>query len=432
MWFLAGYQPRGWFDPRYGSGHDFRRPKHYLEGAQALERGCFDGILIADQPSINNTYNSSIDAQLRSGNESICGDPLPLLTMMGAVTEHLGLVGTYSTTFHPPYLLARQLNALDHLTEGRAGWNIVTSGRVTDGLNFGFPTPEHDHRYDMGDEHVDLCKALWESWEPDAVLLDREKGVFADPAKVHQVDFEGRYHRSRGPLSFPRSPQGVPVLAQAGASQRGREFGARNAELIMGNQNSIAGMKDYVSDVKKRAADRYDRATRIMFNIQPVIGETREVAEERLLALKRLAKHRVYVDAGLAFASGGMKTDLGKLDLDIPVMKQIEAMDEQERPKPGSILFQYAMENPNFTPRDLAEREGLKMTLPIVGTAEEVADRMCEIAEETGADGFMFRETLHPGYVADIVDGLVPALQRRGAMRTEYAGKTFREILNEY
>jgi FMN-dependent oxidoreductase (nitrilotriacetate monooxygenase family) len=433
LWFLAGYQPRGWFDPRYGTGHDFRKAGHYIAGAQAIERACFDGVLVADQPSINDSYGSGdLSRQLRSGYESICGDPMNLLAFMGAHTKHIGLIGTFSTTYHPPFLLARQLNALDHLTEGRAGWNIVTSAHPNDGKNFGVALPEHDDRYDMGDEHVDLVKALCNSWEQDAVLLDRENGVFADPSKVHPVNFEGERYRSQGPLPFPRSPQGTPVLAQAGASGRGREFGARNAELIMGNQNSTAGMKDYVTDVKARGRKSYGREPKVFFNIQPVIGETHEIAEERMSYMKESAKHRVIFDAGLAFASASMGIDLSIFDLDIPVLKQIEAIDQNKRPASGSIISQYAMANPEFTPRDLGEHEGLKMTLPLVGTAEEVADQMCEIAEETGADGFLFRESMHPAYLADICDGLVPALQRRGAMRTEYSGGTFREVLNEY
>lgn len=430
VWFLSGFQPRGWLDPRWGTGYDFRRRDLYMDAARTLERGCFDGILIADQHSIDDTYTGSISAALRSGYESLCGDPLVLLATMGAVTERLGLVPTMSTTFHPPFLLARQLNALDHLTNGRAGWNVVTSARERDGENFGSALPEHSRRYDMADEYVELCHRLWRSWDGDAVLLDRDRGQFADPAKVHEVAFKGQYYSSRGPLPMCASPQGSPVIFQAGGSGRGRKFAARHADCILSNQNSVLGMKEYVEDVARLAAG-FDRPRpRVLFSIQPVVGETGEAAREKEQAQQALARTEPYFTAGLTFASMTMGIDLSKFDLDVPVAQQL---DKVQASKPGeSIQFQYFKANPDTTPRDMGIRESLKSTIPIVGTAEDVAERMCEIASETGADGFMIREALLPSYLTDIVDRVVPALQRRKALRTQYSGKTFRDHIFEY
>lgn len=430
VWFLAGYQPRGWLDPRWGTSYDFRGPDLYLDAARILERGCFDAILFADQASIDDTYTGSIAPVLRSGYESICGDPLVPLALMGAVTKHIGLAPTLSTTFYPPYLLARQLNALDHMTNGRAGWNVVTGARQSDGANYGQEMPEHDTRYDMADEHVELCHKLWRSWEPDAVLLDRELGQFADPAKVHAVNFKGRWYSSRGPLPMPSSPQVSPVIFQAGGSGRGREFAARHADCILSNQNSTRGMKEYVEDVRRRAAELGRDRPRVLFSIQPVIGETPDAAREKERAQYALAQTEPYLTAGLAFASMSSGIDLSKLDLDAPIADQLHKVTSS---KPGeSILFQYFKDRPDTTPRDMGIKEAVKATIPIVGTPDQVADRMCEIAEETGADGFMIREALLPSYLIDIVDRVVPALQRRGAMRKEYSGKTFRDHILEY
>ena len=430
VWFLSGYQPRGWLDPRWATGYDFRGPELYMDGARILERGCFDGVLIADQPSIDDTFTGSIAASLRSGYESICGDPLIPLAMMGAVTKHIGLVPTLTTTFHPPFLLARQLNALDHMTNGRAGWNVVTSARFRDGENYGKQLPEHDTRYDMADEYVELCHALWRSWEPDAVLLDRTTGQFADPSKVHEINFKGQWHSSRGPLPMCASPQVSPVIFQAGGSGRGQEFAARHAECILSNQNSTKGMKDYVDAIQKRAEKYGKPRPRILFSIQPVIGDTPEAAREKERAHLALANTEAYLNGGLAFASMSLGIDLSKLDLDTPVSQQLHKV---ERTKSGeSILFQYFKARPETTPRDMGIKEAVKVTIPIVGTAEEVAERLCEIVAETGADGFMIREAFLPSYMCDIVDRVVPALQRRGAMRKGYSGKTFRDHIYEY
>ena len=401
-----------------------------MDAARTLERGMFDAVLIADQPSIDDTYTGSIAPALRAGNDSLCGDPLVPLAMMGAVTKHIGLVPTLTTTFHPPYLLARQLNAMDHMTNGRAGWNVVTSTRLTDGHNFGIDLPDKDLRYDMADEFVELCHKLWNSWEPDAIEMDIGGGQFANPEKVSAINFEGKWFRSRGPLTMPRSPQGSPVIFQAGGSGRGRQFAAKNADCILSNQNSIAGMKEYVDDVTARSKE-FDRPVpRVLFSIQPIVGDTQEAAEEKRRAYERLADHEAYLTSGLVFASMSLGVDMAQFDLDTPLADQLHKLDGK---KPGeSLLFQYFKARPDVTPRDIGRNEALKTTLPMCGTPEQIARQMQEVAEETGAAGFMIREAFLPSYLSDIVDRVVPELQAIGAMRTAYAGKTFRENILEF
>lgn len=429
VWFLAGVQPRNWLDPRLGSGYDFRYPELYIDMARAMERGCLDGILIADQTSIDMTYGGSIDAFVGYGNESINGDPVPALAMMGAVTSHLGLVPTLSTGMYRPFMLARLLTTLDHLTRGRSGWNVVTSGRALDYENIGEVSPAHDDRYDIADEYMELCYQLWDSWAPDAVIMDHEKGIFADPSKVHAIHFEGKHFRSRGPLNFPPGPQRRPVIAQAGGSPRGRKFAARHAELVLTNQNSVKGLKAFASDVKAQAA-ALGRELKILCSVKPIIGETEEIAKRREQELLARAKTTPYLECGLGFASMALGIDLSRYDLDRPLLEQLETEG------PGkvslSILPQYLNANPQVTPRHIGEMEGVKVTLPLVGTADQVAEQMAKVAEETGADGYMIREALLPGYVLDIVDHLVPALQRRDLFRKRYSGTTFREHLFEY
>jgi FMN-dependent oxidoreductase (nitrilotriacetate monooxygenase family) len=425
VWFLAGVQPRTWLDPRWGSGYDFRRPELYLDMARMLERGCLDAILIADQTSIDMTYGGSIDTFVKYGNESINGDPVPALSMMASVTRHLGLVPTLSTGMYRPFMLARLLATLDHFSRGRAGWNVVTGGRALDYENIGEVSPPHDERYDIADEYLELCYRLWESWEPGAVLMDREAGIFADPAKVHEIHFAGQHFRSRGPLNFPPGPQGRPVIAQAGGSPRGRTFAAHHAELVLTNQNSTKGLKNFTSDVKEQAA-ALGREVKVLCSVKPIIGETEAIARQREQQLLELARTPAYLECGLAFASMGLGLDLAEFDLDRPLAEQIASRGPQ---KGLSIIPQYLSANPQVTPRHMGEMEGAKLTLPMVGTADQVAEQMLAVAEETGADGYMIREALLPGYVLDIVDHLVPALQRRGLFRTQYCGTTFRENL---
>lgn len=429
VWFLAGIQPRGWLDPRWGSGYDFRRPDIYVDMARAMEKACLDGILIADQMSIDEHYGGSFDNYVTYANESINSDPVPAVAMMGAATSRLGLVPTLSTGMYHPFVLARLLTTLDNLTHGRIGWNLVTGGRTLDYENIGQASPPHDERYDIADEYLALCHELWDSWAPEAVLMDHQQGVFADSSKVHSVNFAGKYFRSRGPLNAPPSPQHHPVIAQAGGSPRGRTFAANNAEMVLSNQNSVDGLKAFTKDVKEQAA-AIGREVKVLCSVKPIVGETEEIARLKEQELLRLAKEPTFLYSGLGFVSSSLGMNLAEFELDRPLMDQLP--DVVPGGKGQSIVPQYLAGNPQVTPRQMGEMEGVKITLPLVGRPDQVASEMANIIDETNADGFMIRETLLPLYVHDVADLLVPALQRRGLFRREYSGATFRENLFEY
>lgn len=431
-WFLQGSSVQAWGEAWTGHiGNSWMQPTLFLDMARSLERACFDYILLEDSSYVGESFNGSTEVYLKNGLSVPRQDPSVVAALMTQVTSRIGIVPTFGTFAYPPYLLARLVATLDQVSAGRIGWNAVTGSSDVAAMNFGLGgMPEHDLRYDMADEYMDLVHKLWRSWDPDAVLLDREKGVFADPDKVREVDFKGQWYSSRGPLPMCASPQVSPVIFQAGGSGRGRDFAAQHAECILSNQNSTKGMKDYVDDVEQRAAKLGQRRPRVLFSIQPIVGDTPEAARERERAHLALAQSEPYLNAGLAFASMSLGMDLSKLDLDTPVGQQL---DKLERSKKGeSIQHQYFKSRPDTTPRDMGLKEAVKVTIPIVGTAEQVADRMCEIVDETGAGGFMIREAFLPSYINDIVDRVVPALQRRGAFRKEYSGRTFREHIYEY
>ena len=247
-WFLgSGVTIQGWNEPGYPDTYDWTKPALFQDAIRALERARFDLLILEDSSTIPDAYGASRDYYLRNAVMTPKFDPVALVGFLASVTTHIGIAPTLTTTFYPPFLLARLLSTLDHFTDGRIAWNIVTATNDRAGQNYGLPgQPEHDLRYDMADEFIDCVTQLWDSWEADAVVMDRETGVFADPAKVHTVDFEGRFYKSRGPLNVPRSPQGRPVFVAPGASPRGRRFSGRNAEIVLaGHARDLPAMKAY-------------------------------------------------------------------------------------------------------------------------------------------------------------------------------------------
>jgi alkanesulfonate monooxygenase SsuD/methylene tetrahydromethanopterin reductase-like flavin-dependent oxidoreductase (luciferase family) len=248
-----GHGPRGWDDPGLRSDYDWRRPELYQDLARVCERGIFDLMVFADVLGIPEAFRGSQDTSIRYGLEGICHDPIPLIAMIAAKTEKIGLASTLSTTLYPPFLLARLMSTLDHLTRGRIGWNVVTSSNQSSAKNFGQERlPQHDDRYDIAEEYMDLCYRLWSSWDPDALIVPHDDFLFADPAKVHRINFASEHFRCQGPLTTTPSPQGRPVIVQAGASDRGREFAARHAELVICSKESLDDMKATREDIKTR------------------------------------------------------------------------------------------------------------------------------------------------------------------------------------
>ncbi len=264
--------------------NDFLDPAWYEHVARVLEKGKFDCLFFADTLGLFDNYRGNFDAILKGGGQMGFLDPLPVLAVMARVTQHIGLGATMSTTFHNPYQIARTLGTLDVLSKGRVAWNVVSSISNLEARNFGQDElPARNVRYDRADEVMEACFRLWESWEPDALIVDKESGVFADPSKVHYVDYAGKWIKTRGPLTVPRSPQGHPVIMQAGASDRGRDFAARWSEMIFTLQYSKADMQAFYADIKQRMAkfNRPPEDCAVLPSVDPIIGETESIAREK-------------------------------------------------------------------------------------------------------------------------------------------------------
>lgn len=398
---------------------------YWTELGKLLERGKFDGIFIADVLGVYDVFGGGPETALRSATQVPLNDPLQLVAPIASVTEHLGIGVTASISFEHPYPFARRLSTADHLSQGRVGWNIVTSYLDSGANNIGAVQLRHDNRYDVADEYLEVIYKLLEgSWEDGAVVRDRETGVFTDPSKIHAIGHEGEYFTVPGfHLSEP-SPQRTPLLYQAGASSRGRRFAAENAEAIFVAastktilRHTVAGIRDELEAVGR---DRY--AAKI-YNLHTVI--TDETPEK---ARAKHAEYERYVDpdGALSLWSGWLGFDLSDYDLDDPITK-VESNAVQ------SIVDALAGGDPDktFTVRDLATWGGIGGAGPItVGSPSEVADELQQWVEDTDVDGFNLAYAITPGTFEDLVEFVIPELQRRGVYQTEYApGKTLREKL---
>ncbi|GAA0306358.1 NtaA/DmoA family FMN-dependent monooxygenase [Kineococcus aurantiacus] len=428
-WFGA-YVPPGWNQPFEGterSHRDWLDGSFYVDFARQLERACFDVLLLEDSSMVSDTYGGTAEATLARGVWAPKGDPIALAPLLTAATKHLGVSITASTSFYPPYLLARAVSTLDHLSGGRIGWNVVTSSEDRAAQNFGMDRlPPHDERYERAQEHVELVDALWASWEPDALVMDRATNTYVDHTKVHPIDFRGKHHSSRGPLNTLPPPQGRPVVSQAGGSPRGREFAARNADLVMALPKGVAAMKEYRDDVRARAEafGRDPDDVKVMFIVSPVLGATESEAAERL-ERKREAV-RADPTGQLVGWSGSMEIDFSQFDLDEPLPATARTNGHQ------STLDTFRKWSGDRTLRE-AVHDYRTEALELVGTPESVADQMEAAMAEVGGDGFMlWMQPPTRQYVAEVTDGLVPALQRRGLVRTEYTHKHLRDNLLEF
>jgi len=399
----------------------------YVDMARSLERACFDYVLIEDTLMVPDAYGGSFDAYLKHAMMVPKHDPVPLATLLAGATSRLGLVATMSTSFWPPFMLARAAATVDHIARGRFGWNIVTSGEDAAAQNFGMDRlTEHDLRYDIADEYVDLVCQLWGSWDPDAVVMDHETGVWARGDKVRTIDFEGRWFKSRGPLNAVPPVQGRPVFVQAGGSPKGRQFAAKWADSIVAIANGVEGMKEYRDDVRARAEaqGRKPDDIKVLFLVSPVLGETTAEAYERKERLERSDRYAIQT---LLLMSSITDIDFSQFDLDA-VLPPLTTNGEQ-----GS-LTKFMQEGSGKTLRQLAS-EGAANSVHLVGTPGDVADQMGEIMAEVGGDGFLITANAGPlsrRYVSEITDGLVPALQKRGLARTSYTHEQFRDNLLEF
>ncbi|MBI3226474.1 MAG: LLM class flavin-dependent oxidoreductase [Mycolicibacterium cosmeticum] len=408
-----------------GSDTDFTTPEYYHRIGRILERGKFDFVFFADLLAAPAQYGRDITEPLRRGTQATATlDPSIVAASIGAVTSKLGVAITKSATFFHPYELARIFASLDHITRGRVAWNIVTSLTQSEAQNFGHDAHlDHEFRYERAEEFVRTAVELWSSWDHDALVVDKETGVFADPEKIRRVEHDGRFFKSRGPLNVPRSPQGRPVLIQAGSSNTGRDFAARWAEAIFEIDPTPEGRRAYYDDIKSRASNfgRNPDGVLIFPAFIPFIGETESIAREKQ------AFHNELADpiSGLITLSVHTDHDFSQYDLDAPV-EDVQVSGTQG-------LFDTARRvanRDNLTLRDIGKWYAQGVLLPqYVGTASQVADQIEESFTSGEADGFMVSAAQSPGTLNDFVDYVVPELQRRGLFRTEYEGDTLRDHL---
>ncbi len=416
--------PGSWTYPGDQS-HRYTDREYWTEVARTAERGGFDAVFFADVRGIYDVYGDDRETAVEKAVQTPANDPQLVVPAMAEVTDDLGFAVTRSTTYTHPYQLAREFSTLDHLTDGRVALNVVTSYLESAAANLGLDERmDKETRYDRAAEFLDVCYALWEdSWEDDAVEVDREAGRYTDPEKVHAVDHEGEHFSVPGPHGCEPSPQRTPVIYQAGSSDYGRDFAARNAEAVFASQPTEEGVVEYMEDVKARAADagRDPESLRFFIGVVPVVGETEAIAEAKYDSYKE----NVDVEATLALLSGFLDMDLSELDPDQKV-EHIETDAIQ-----GTMnAFTSSQPDREWTVREVAEFSGLGTTSPkIVGTPEQVVDELEYWFHEVGVDGFNVKEVVRPDSLQDFVDLVVPELRERDLIREPdgYEGDTLRE-----
>lgn len=399
---------------------------HYLEMARTAERGRFDLVFLADSSA---TRGGDLEALSRWPQYMAYFEPLTLLSAMSAVTEHVGLVATASTSFNEPYNIARLFGSLDHLSHGRAGWNVVTSSNQTASLNFSREQHySHAERYERAREFVQVVRGLWDSWDDDAFVRDRASQRYFLPQKLHRLDHRGKYYAVRGPLNMGRPPQGHPVIFQAGSSETGRDLAAETAEVVFIQEQSIAKAAAFYADVKGRLA-KFGRAPdelRLMPGIATFVGRTEAEAREQHEFLQSL----IHPDVGRALLSAELGgADLSDLPIDEPLpVERIPVNTNASQTTVRNVLDVVRNENPTI--RQLYERfSGARGSAFVVGTAQQVADVMEEWFRKEAADGFIVQPSYLPGGLDDFVELVIPELQRRGLFRREYEGRTLRDNL---
>ncbi len=429
-WF-TNFTPDEWNGPFSNGGMPWNG-EFYVDMAKMLERACFDYLMLEDKLLVSETYGGTSEAYLKHAlGFAPKHDPVPLATLIAGATRQLGVVATMSTMAYPPFLLARLCATVDSIAGGRFGWNIVTSAENAAAQNFGLDAlPPRELRYEMAQEYMELCYQLWNSWEPDAIVRDRATGTYADYKKVNAINFNGKFFRCRGPLNTVRSPQGVPALLQAGGSPKGRDFAARHADSIIAIGAGAAAMKDYRDDVRARAKahGRDPDDIKVLFLVAPVLAET---ADEAWAKHKRMSSDPRFLEQCLVLISAITDIDFKKYDLDKPLPEKLTTNGEQ-----GSLdMFQQWGANKTVRELVIEASGGIVASVELIGTPEQVADKMAETMEVVGGDGFLITtpvQATNRRTVIEVCEGLVPALQRRGLVRTEYTGKTLKENLRAF
>lgn len=398
--------------------------QYWTDYARRLEKGLFDGIFFADVLGVYDVYGGSPDAAVRGGVQIPLNDPTIVIPAMAAVTTNLGFGVTCNLTYEQPFLFARRMSTLDHLTGGRIGWNIVTGYLDSAARAIGLQgQTAHDDRYDLADEFMALVYKLWEgSWDDDAVLIDRAAGIFADPAKVRVIHHQGPQYKVDAMHLCSPSPQRTPVLYQAGASPRGREFAATHAECVFVNGQKKEDVQAIVGDLKARATAKGRAADdiKVFLGATLVLGRTDAEAQEKFAEYRRYASS----EAAMVHAAASLGIDFAKYDLDEPI----------ETGKSQAIVSNVEIMNkaagPKWTRRKLLEQMVLgSRQAPWVGSAERIAEMLIAWSEETGVAGFNLSRTVMPDSVDDVIKLLIPQLQERGAYKTSYKDGTYRDKL---
>lgn len=406
-----------WTHPRDRST-EYLRLDHWLDLARLLERGLFDGLFLADVLGIYDVLGGSADAAIRNGVQVPLLDPMLVVPAMAAVTQHLGFGVTANLSYEAPYLFARRMSTLDHLTGGRIGWNIVTGYLDSAARAMGLDRQQqHDDRYDLADEYMQVVTRLWrESWDDDAVQADRAAGLYADPARVRRIRHDGPQYRLDAPHLVAPSPQRVPVLYQAGASARGIRFAAQHAECVFLNGGPPDAVRAQIAALRAAAAPR-----RIMVFVgaTPVMGRTEAEARDKLEDYRRHAS----VEGALAHAAASLGIDFDRFGMDEPITAESNAIQ-------SNVVAMARASGGVLTKRGLIDQFILgSRQKPITGSVEQVAETLIGFAAATGADGFNLSRTVAPECWREAVEWLVPALQERGAYKREYAPGTYREKL---
>ncbi len=416
----TGHHVAAWRHPQVpaNAGLDF---KHYKHLAQVAERARFDALFVAD--SVAAATGDIASRMARSDHF----EPLTLLSALSAVTEHIGLISTVTTSYNEPYHVARKFASLDHLSGGRAGWNLVTSDAAAEAKNFGRDEHiGHAERYSRAREFHQVVTGLWDSWADDAFTRDKASGQYYDPAKLHVLNHEGEHFRVKGPLNVARSPQGQPVIVQAGSSETGRELAAETAEVVFTAQTSLANAQAFYADLKGRLAKfgRTPESLKIMPGVFVVVGETEALAREKFEAFQALVEPEVGV-ALLGRMLGNFDLSGYPLDGPLPELPLTDS-GQQSRQK---LLTELAGRE-NLTLAELGRKiAGGRGHYSLIGTPVQIADQLQAWFEQGAADGFNVLVPHLPGGLEDFADHVVPELQRRGLFRTEYEGSTLRENL---
>jgi FMN-dependent oxidoreductase (nitrilotriacetate monooxygenase family) len=413
-----GYHAGGWRHPDVPAGGAMDID-YFVHVARTAERGLFDMVFLADGVALR--QRDEPPGSLCRSNQNVELEPLTLLSAVAMMTRHIGLVATASTTYNEPYHIARKFASLDHISRGRAGWNVVTSWSQAEARNFNRERHlEYDVRYDRASEFVDLVRGLWDSWDADAFVHDKDSGLFYEPGKMHTLNHKGRHFSVQGPLTVSRTPQGHPVIVQAGASEQGQEIAAASADIVFTAQTDLATAQAYYASVKGRLG-RHGRTAdelKIMPGLLPIVGRTEAEARAKHQQLQDL----IHPLVGLAHVYGPMG-DLSGYPIDGPVP---DPVDPEMRSRANVLLEMARRENMTIRQLYLAASSG-RGHRSVIGTPARIVDAMETWVDAAAADGFNIIPTHLPGGIEDFVEMVVPELQRRGLFRTGYEGRTMRE-----